>query len=76
MRSTSSSKFTLGRIWRNESAACRYHYVTCGGGNISITDNQRSKFSCRGLFVVVQCYYWKTDLKQLEGSNVYLPFEC
>ena len=51
MRSTSFSKFTLGRIWRDESTACGYHYVTCGGGSISTTDYQRSKLSCRGLFV-------------------------
>ena len=76
MRSTSFSKFTLGRIWRDESTACGYHYVTYGGGSISTTDNQRSKLSCRGLFVVIQRYHWKTDLEQLVGSNVYLPFVC
>ena len=74
MRSTPSSKFTLGRIWRDESAARGYHYVTCGGRSISTIDNQRSKLSCRGLFVVIQRYHWKTDFKQLEGSNIYLPF--
>ena len=76
MRSTSSSEFTLGRIWRDESVARGYHYVTCGGRSISARDNQRSKLSCRGLFVVIQRYHWKTDFKQLKGSNIYLPFVC
>ena len=31
MRSTLSSKFTLGRIWRDENAAHGHYYVTCGG---------------------------------------------
>ena len=72
-RSTLSSKFTLGRIWRNESTAHKYHYVTHGGRSISITDNQRSKLSCRGLFIVIQCHHQKTNFKQLEGNNIYLP---
>ena len=50
-KSASSSKFALGRIWRNESATCGHHYTTCSGGSISTTDNQGSKFPCGGLFV-------------------------
>ena len=73
MRSISSSEFTLGRIWRDESVARGYHYITCGGGSISIIDNQRSKLSCCGLFVVIQCHHWKTNFEQLKGSNIYLP---
>ena len=63
MRSTSSSKFTLGRIWRDESATRGYHYVTCGGRSISTTDNQRSKLSCHGLFVIIKHYHRKTNFK-------------
>ena len=73
-RSTSSSEFTLGRIWRNESATRGYRYVTSGGRSISTIDNQRSKLSCHGLFIVIQHYHWKTNFKQLEGSNIYFPF--
>ena len=72
MRSTSSSKFTLGRIWRDESTARGYHHVTCGGRSISTIDNQRSKLSCCGLFVVIRRYHWKTNFKQLEGGNIRL----
>ena len=53
MRSTSSNEFTLGRIWGDKSAARGYHYVTCGGRSISTIDNQRSKLSCHGQFVVI-----------------------
>ena len=73
-RSTLSSKFTLSRIWRNESATYRHYYITCNGRSISTIDNQRSKLSCHGLFIVIQRYHWKTNFKQLEGSNIYLPF--
>ena len=73
MRSNSSSEFTLGRIWKDESAAHGYHYVTCGGRSISTTNNQRSKLSCCGLFVDIQRHHWKTNFKQLKGSNIYLP---
>ena len=40
------------------------------------TNNQRSKLSCRGLFVVIQRYHLKTGFKRLEGNNIYLPFVC
>ena len=73
MRSTSSSEFTLGRIWRDESATHGYHYVTYSGRSISTTDNQRSKLSYHRLFVDIQHHHWKTNFKQLEGSNIYLP---
>ena len=73
-RSTLTSEFTLGRIWRDENATRGYHYVTCRGRSISMTDNQRIKLSCRGLFVIIQHHHWKTNFKQLEGSNIYLPF--
>ena len=44
MRSISSGMFTLGGIWRNESATCRHHYINCGGGIIPTANNQGSKF--------------------------------
>ena len=53
MRSTSSSEFALSRVWRNESAACRHYYITCGGGAIPITDNQGHEFSCGRLFILL-----------------------
>ena len=65
--------FVVDRIWRNESAACRHHYITCSGGIIPIANNQGSEFPCGGLFVLIQCHHWKANLKQLEGSNIYLP---
>ena len=51
MRSTSSSMFALGGIWRNESATCRHHHVIYSGKIISIADNQGSEFSRGGLLV-------------------------
>ena len=51
MRSTSSSKFTIGRIWRNENATCGHYYTTYSGGSISTIDNQGSKFPRGRLFV-------------------------
>ena len=38
-RLTSSSMFAIDRIWRNEGAACRHHYITCSGGIIPTVDN-------------------------------------
>ena len=49
MRSTSSSMFTLGGIWRNENTTCRHHYIPCDDGIIPISNNQGSKF------LVVDC---------------------
>ena len=53
MRSTSSSKFAFGRVQRNESAAYRHHYVTCGGGGIPTIGNQGRKFPCGRLFFLL-----------------------
>ena len=72
MRPTSFNELTLDRIWRDESTTHGHNYVTCGGGCIFTTDNQRTKLSCRGLFVIIQCYRWETNFEQLEGSNIYL----
>ena len=52
-RSTLSSIFSIDRIWRNEGAAYRHHYVTCNGVIIPTADNQRSEFPCGGLFVLI-----------------------
>ena len=63
----------VDRIWRNEGVAYRHHYAACSGGIIPTTDNQVSQFPRGGLFVLVQCYYWKANSKQLEDSNICLP---
>ena len=42
-------KFALSKIWRNESTTNGHYYSTYSGR--STTDSQRSKFSCRKLFV-------------------------
>ena len=65
--------FAIDRVWRNEGATFRHHYITYSGGIIPIADNQVSQFLRGGLFILVQCYYWKANSKQLEGSNIYLP---
>jgi len=75
-RSTSSSKFTIGRIWGDESATHGYHYIICGGKSLSTTNNQRSKFPRCGLFVFIQRLLWKTDFEKFECNNIYLPFIC
>ena len=51
MRSTSSSMFAFGGIWRNKNTTCRHHYITCDDGIISTSNNQGNKFPCGGLFV-------------------------
>ena len=39
MKPNSFSEFALSRVWRNESTACRHHYITCGGKAIPTIDN-------------------------------------
>ena len=51
MRSTSSSMFALCGIWRNKNTTCRHNYITCDDGIIPTSNNQGSKYPCRGLFV-------------------------
>ena len=72
-RPAPQSKLPLGRLWWNEGAACWHSYITCGGGSISATGNQRREFPCGRLFVLLQCHNWKTNFKQLEGCYIYLP---
>ena len=38
-RLTSSSLFTIDRVWRNEGAARGHHYITSSGGVIPTADN-------------------------------------
>ena len=53
MRSTLSSEFALSKVWRNESAACRHYYITCGSGGITTTDNQGHEFPYGRLFIIL-----------------------
>ena len=62
-RSTSSSEFAFDKVWKNESATCRHHYITCGSGGIPTTDSQRRKFPCGRLFILLYCHNRKANFK-------------
>ena len=65
----------IGQAQGDQLAAreCYLAMMACSGGVIPTANNQVSQFPCGGLFVLVQCHYWKTNSKQLEGSNIHLP---
>ena len=60
---TSSSKLALSRFRWNEGAACGHCHITCGGGGISTTGSQGREFLGGRLFILLQCYNWKTNSK-------------
>ena len=52
-RPTSSSKFTIGRIWWNEGVACRHCHITYCSGSIPTIGKQGCEFLGSRLFILL-----------------------